>query len=154
MIKINKLHKVYNAEKANAFEAIKGVNVDISEGEMIAITGKSGSGKSTLLHVIGCIDTFEAGEYFLDKIPVHELDDNQQADIRNRKVGIVMQDFALIESYTVIENVMIPAHFKKGSKKEMLNSAHEALKSVGIDDIAKKRCKQAIRRTKATCGNS
>lgn len=138
MIKINKLHKVYNAEKANAFEAIKGVNVDISEGEMIAITGKSGSGKSTLLHVIGCIDTFEAGEYFLDKIPVHELDDNQQADIRNRKVGIVMQDFALIESYTVIENVMIPAHFKKGSKKEMLNSAHEALKSVGIDDIAKK----------------
>lgn len=138
MIKINKLHKVYNVEKANAFEAIKGVNVDISEGEMIAITGKSGSGKSTLLHVIGCIDTFEAGEYFLDKIPVHELDDNQQADIRNRKVGIVMQDFALIESYTVIENVMIPAHFKKGSKKEMLNSAHEALKSVGIDDIAKK----------------
>ncbi len=138
MIKINKLHKVYNAEKANAFEAIKGVNVDISEGEMIAITGKSGSGKSTLLHVIGCIDTFEAGEYFLDKIPVHEIDDNQQADIRNRKVGIVMQDFALIESYTVIENVMIPAHFKKGSKKEMLNSAHEALKSVGIDDIAKK----------------
>ena len=138
MIKISKLHKVYNAEKANAFEAIKGVNVDISEGEMIAIIGKSGSGKSTLLHVIGCIDTFEAGEYFLDKIPVHELDDNQQADIRNHKVGIVMQDFALIESYTVIENVMIPAHFKKGSKKEMLNSAHEALKSVGIDDIAKK----------------
>ena len=94
---------------------------------------KSGAGKSTLLHIIGCIDTFESGTYTIDETNVHKLSDKQLANIRNEKVGIVMQDFALVEEYTVLENVRIPLYFSHSKKSDIPKAlALSALKRVGI----------------------
>lgn len=138
MLKIENLTKTYNYKKSNAFTALKDVSLKVEDGEMLAIIGKSGAGKSTLLHIIGCIDKFEKGSYIIDGTDVHSLSDNKLAKIRNEKVGIVMQDFALIDEYSVIENVMIPLNFSKkklGKPKEL---AMKALERVGIADLAKK----------------
>lgn len=138
MLKIENLTKTYNYKKSNAFIALKDVSLEVEDGEMLAIIGKSGAGKSTLLHIIGCIDKFEKGSYIIDGTDVHSLSDNKLAKIRNEKVGIVMQDFALIDEYSVIENVMIPLNFSKkklGKSKEL---AMKALERVGIANLAKK----------------
>ena len=138
MIEIKNLTKTYNYKKSNAFTALKDISLKIEDGEMLAIVGKSGAGKSTLLHIIGCIDTFEKGEYTIDGTDVHKLSDKKLADIRNEKVGIVMQDFALVEEYTVIENVKIPLYFSKKKKGSANTLALEALEKVGIKELAKK----------------
>lgn len=138
MLKIENLTKTYNYKKSNAFTALKDVSLEVEDGEMLAIIGKSGAGKSTLLHIIGCIDKFEKGSYIIDGTDVHSLSDNKLAKIRNEKVGIVMQDFALIDEYSVIENVMIPLNFSKkklGKPKEL---AMKTLERVGIANLAKK----------------
>ena len=138
MLKIENLTKTYNYKKSNAFTALKDVSLEVEDGEMLAIIGKSGAGKSTLLHIIGCIDKFEKGSYIIDGTDVHSLSDNKLAKIRNQKVGIVMQDFALIDEYSVIENVMIPLNFSKkklGKPKEL---AMKALERVGLANLAKK----------------
>lgn len=138
MIKIENLTKTYNYKKSNAFTALKDVSLQINDGEMVAIIGRSGAGKSTLLHIIGCIDTFESGTYQIDDTNVHDLSDRRLAKLRNEKVGIVMQDFALVEEYTVLENVRIPLYFsgkKSGSAKE---KALTALRRVGIEELAGK----------------
>ena len=138
MIEIKNLTKTYNYKKSNAFTALKDISLKIDDGEMLAIVGKSGAGKSTLLHIIGCIDTFEKGEYTIDDINIHKLSDKKLAEIRNEKVGIVMQDFALVEEYTVIENVKIPLYFSKKKKGNANTLALEALEKVGIKELAKK----------------
>ena len=138
MIEIKNLTKTYNYKKSNAFTALKDISLKIEDGEMLAIVGKSGAGKSTLLHIIGCIDTFEKGEYTIDDINIHKLSDKKLAEIRNGKVGIVMQDFALVEEYTVIENVKIPLYFSKKKKGNANTLALEALEKVGIKELAKK----------------
>lgn len=138
MLKIDNLTKTYNYKKSNAFTALKDVSLEIADGELLAIVGKSGAGKSTLLHIIGCIDKFEKGSYTIDDTEVHSLSDSKLAKIRNEKVGIVMQDFALVDEYSVIENVMIPLSFsrkKHGKSKEL---AMKALERVGIAELAKK----------------
>lgn len=138
MLKIENLTKTYNYKKPNAFTALKDVSLEVNDGEMLAIIGKSGAGKSTLLHIIGCIDKFEKGMYLIDDTDIHSLSDKNLAKIRNEKVGIVMQDFALIDEYSVLENVMIPLNFSKkklGKPKEL---AMQALKKVGISDLSKK----------------
>ncbi len=138
MIEIKKLTKTYNYKKSNAFTALTDISLTIDDGEMLAIIGKSGAGKSTLLHIIGCIDTFEKGEYTLDGVSIHKLSDKQLAQIRNEKVGIVTQDFALVEEYTVLENVKIPLYFAKHRKWNTNAAALAALEKVGIKELAKK----------------
>lgn len=138
MIKIENLTKTYNYKKSNAFTALTDVSLTINDGEMVAIIGKSGAGKSTLLHIIGCIDTFESGTYQIDDIDVHKLSDKKLAKIRNEKVGIVMQDFALVEEYTVIENVKIPLYFGKKQKGKLKDLALDALEKTGIRELANK----------------
>ena len=138
MISIKSLTKTYNYKKSNAFTALTDVSLTVEDGEMLAIIGKSGAGKSTLLHIIGCIDTFEKGEYTIDDISVHKLSDKKLAKIRGEKVGIVMQDFALIEEYTVLENVKIPLYFAKKRRGSLNTLALSALEKVGIRELAKK----------------
>ena len=138
MISIKSLTKTYNYKKSNAFTALTDVSLTVEDGEMLAIIGKSGAGKSTLLHIIGCIDTFEKGEYTLGDISVHKLSDKKLARIRGEKVGIVMQDFALVEEYTVLENVKIPLYFAKKRKGNLNTRALSALEKVGIRELAKK----------------
>ncbi len=140
MIKINNIVKVYNPKKSNEFEALHGVSCEIADGEMVAVIGKSGAGKSTLLHILACIDNFQSGEYYIDDTLVKDLSEKKYAQIRNEKIGMVMQDFALVEDFTALENVMIPLNFSKQKSKNKKEKALDALRSVGIEELAKKPC--------------
>lgn len=138
MITISNVHKIYNPKKSNEFEALKGISLIVDNGELVAIIGKSGAGKSTLLHILACIDSYEAGEYRIDATLVKKLSERKLAQIRNEKIGMVMQDFALVEDFTAIENVMLPLDFAKRKKPNRKQLAMDALKSVGMDSMAKK----------------
>ncbi len=140
MIKLDNIVKIYNPKKANEFEALHGVSAQIKDGEMVAVMGKSGAGKSTLLHILACIDNYQDGEYVIDDTLVKNLSERKYAQIRNEKIGMVMQDFALVEDFTALENVMIPLNFAKKKVKNKKQKALEALKAVGIEELAKKPC--------------
>lgn len=140
MIKICNVTKVYNPKKANEFEALHGISCEIADGEMVAIIGKSGAGKSTLLHILACIDNYQEGEYTIDDTLVKNLSERQYAKIRNEKIGMVMQDFALVEDFTALENVLIPLNFSKQKIKNKKGRALAALKAVGVEEFANKPC--------------
>lgn len=141
MIKINNLSMTYNYGKENALKVLDGINLCIDEGELIAVIGKSGAGKSTLMHILGCIDNYEAGEYYLDGELIKNLSDRKAAGIRNEKIGIVLQDYALIEDFSAIENVMIPMDFAKKKDKKGKDKALKMLQAVGIEELAYKKVK-------------
>jgi len=140
MITLKNIVKIYNPKKSNEFEALHKVSATIEDGEMVAIIGKSGAGKSTLLHILACIDSYQEGEYTIDGTLVKALSERQYAKIRNEKIGMVMQDFALVEDFSALENVMIPLNFAKKKIPDKKEKALEALRSVGIEDLAKKPC--------------
>ena len=140
MVKIENVTKIYNHKRSNEYEALHSVSAEIKDGELVAIIGKSGAGKSTLLHILACIDSYQEGEYSIDGTLIKDLSERQYAKIRNEKIGMVMQDFALVEDFTALENVMIPLNFSKKKIKGKKEKALAALKSVGIEDLAKKPC--------------
>ncbi|MBO5383873.1 MAG: ABC transporter ATP-binding protein, partial [Ruminococcus sp.] len=113
MIQLKEVSKIYNKGKSNAFQALYDVSLEINDGELVAIVGTSGAGKSTLLHILACIDSYESGEYRIDDVLVKNTSEKQLARIRNEKIGMVMQDYALIDDFTAIQNVMLPLDFAK-----------------------------------------
>ena len=143
MIQIKNLVKIYNKGKTNEFCALKGIDLSIEEGEMVAIIGKSGAGKSTLLHILAAIDSYDKGSYLVDGVSVGDLKEKDRARFRNQKIGIVMQDYALIDEYTIEENVQIPLIFGKVKGNDVRREKiMTALENVGLAELAKKPVRQ------------
>jgi putative ABC transport system ATP-binding protein len=116
-------------------EAVRGVSMSIKKGELVSIMGASGSGKSTLMHLLGCLDKPTSGKYVLDGVDVSKLQDDNLAEIRNRKIGFVFQTFNLIQNITVLENVMLPVIYNADADiREKEQKALKLLESVGLKD--------------------
>ncbi len=131
MIKMSGIRKLYNTGKV-AVEALKGLDLDLAAGEFVSIVGPSGSGKSTLMNIVGCLDTPTAGEFFLDGERIDQLNPNQLAEIRNRKVGFVFQNFNLLPYATAFENVELPMIFAGISARQRRERATKLLERVGL----------------------
>ena len=133
LISLKKIKRHYDVggEKVRALD---GVDLTINQNEYISIMGPSGSGKSTLMNMIGCLDTPTEGTYEFEGELVHEMDDDQLASIRNRKIGFVFQTFKLLPKATALRNVEVPLIYSNISKSKRLKMASDSLISVGLED--------------------
>ncbi len=131
VIEFENITKVYQMGDVEV-QALRGVSFTVDRGEMVAIMGPSGSGKSTLMNIIGCLDTPTSGLYLLDGIDVSKLNDDQQADIRNKKIGFVFQSFNLLPRTTALDNVELPMVYGHASARRQ--RAIDALEQVGLKD--------------------
>lgn len=138
MIQLKDITKIYKTKKVET-PALNGISLEIEDGSWVAVMGTSGSGKSTLLNIIGCMDKPTAGEYYLDDEAVHQASDNALHDIRKRKISFVFQGFALMNQYTIYENVELPLKIKNIPARKRKKQVLEALDSVGIKDQAAKK---------------
>jgi putative ABC transport system ATP-binding protein len=133
VIALRDVHKVYRSGSLEV-EALRGVSLDIGAGEYVAVMGPSGSGKSTLMHIIGCLDVATAGEYHLAGEEVGGMSEDQLADIRNRRIGFVFQQFNLLPSLTALRNVELPLAYAGVQRNERHDRAVAALERVGLGD--------------------
>ncbi|HWW92008.1 MAG TPA: ABC transporter ATP-binding protein [Vicinamibacteria bacterium] len=133
MIQMTGIRKVYSMGRVEV-EALRGIDLNIGGNEYVAVVGPSGSGKSTLMNILGCLDTPSSGEYVLSGEKVAGLDRNRLAEIRNRHVGFVFQNFNLLPYATALENVELPLLFAGVSAKERRERAEEMLRRVELQD--------------------
>lgn len=139
-IELKNLYKFYG-EKENQVKALNDVTMTIHDGELVAIMGTSGAGKSTLLNIVGCIEHMTGGEYLLDGENISKLSESQLAEIRNKKIGFILQDYGLINYKSVIDNVAVPLLVgrQKYKKDEIKEKVNEALKKAGITSLGKRK---------------
>ena len=119
---------------SNSIEVLKGVTLDIFKNEYVALMGPSGSGKSTLMNILGCLDTPSSGTYILNGSDVSKMIDDELAEIRNKEIGFVFQQFNLLPRLSAAENVALPLIYGGVNKKERMERALEALRKVGLAD--------------------
>ncbi len=136
MIELDNITKVYKMGRTE-LAALKGISLRVEQGEMVSITGPSGSGKSTLMNIIGCLDKPTSGQYRLEGIEVNKLNDNELAEIRNRKIGFIFQSFNLLPRTTALANVELPLIYIGADNRRQ--RASQALESVGLAHRAKHR---------------
>lgn len=137
LIEMRGIHKYYNKGTASQVHALRGADLTVSRGEMVAILGKSGSGKSTLLHIMGCIDTADEGYYYLEDKEAGQCSQKELAALRNRKIGFVLQEFGLILHKSVYENITYPLLFHPQVKnREIPARVKQVLELVGIPEKA------------------
>ena len=132
LIEIRDMCKIYNPGE-NEVRALDHVDLDVYEGELVAIIGHSGSGKSTLMNMLGCLDVPTSGQYFLHGMDVSCLTDNDLSEIRNREIGFIFQGFNLISNLTAVGNVELPLIYRGVGKAERERLAHESLCMVGLE---------------------
>lgn len=135
MIELRNITKSYRTGKTQ-LQVLKGIDLDIREGELVSIMGSSGSGKSTLLNILGLLDGHDGGTYRLDGMPMDDLDETTSARYRSRFLGFVFQSFNLVSYKTALENVALPLYYQKVSRKERNRKALEYLKKVGLAEWA------------------
>ena len=131
LINLKNLSKYYTNGN-DKFYALNNINLTINKGEMIAVMGPSGAGKTTLLHIIGAIDNFNDGDYFLMNKSIKDITDIELSKFRNKTFGFIFQYFALLKDYTAIENVKVPLNYRKISKKEKNEKSIKYLEYVGL----------------------
>ena len=131
LIKVEDLCKIYNPGE-NEVRALDHVNLEIGQGEFVAIIGQSGSGKSTFMNMLGCLDIPTSGKYYLNGTDVSTMTDSQLSTIRNKEIGFIFQGFNLIANLTAIENVELPLIYRGIDKKTRRDLAKEALEMVGL----------------------
>jgi putative ABC transport system ATP-binding protein len=136
MLKMTHLSKVYRTEVVETY-ALRDFNIDVKEGEFVAVMGPSGSGKTTFLTIAGLLESFTGGEYLLDGVEVRELDDNARSKIRNEKIGFVFQSFNLIPDLNVHDNVEVPLRYRGMKSAEREQRIMDALERVGLASRAK-----------------
>ena len=135
MIQIKDLHKSYKMG-SSSLHVLKGINLTVEEGELVAIMGSSGSGKSTLLNIIGMLDLLDEGSYELDNVLIKDLDETKAAKYRNKFLGFIFQSFNLINYKTAVENVSLPLYYQGMKRAERQEKALKYLTSVGLLDWA------------------
>ncbi len=133
VISMKDIRKSY-AMGDSVLNVLKGIDLTVKEGEFLAILGPSGSGKSTLMNIIGCMDSFDSGEYYLSGNAVHEMNDKSLTDLRNRYVGFIFQKYHLIQKYTVLRNVMMPLLLRGLTSSEAEAAARERLIQLGMGE--------------------
>lgn len=133
MLSLKQIKKSY-WQGQTEIPVLKGIDLEVDEGEFVAIMGPSGSGKSTLMNIIGCLDKATSGEYEIENVGVGTLSDNELADLRNQKIGFVFQNFNLMPKLTACQNVELPLTYSKVSKQERRERALKMLDLVGLKE--------------------
>lgn len=134
MIKLNNIHKTYH--NGSPLHVLKGINLNIEKGEFVSVMGSSGSGKSTLLNIIGILDNYDNGEYWLNGTHIINLSERKAAYYRNQMIGFVFQSFNLIPFKSAMENVALPLYYQKVSRKKRNKIALEYLDRMGLKEWA------------------
>ena len=137
VIELKSVSKVYKSKGVDDVVALDDLTLDIRRGEFAAVCGVSGSGKSTLLHIMGCLDKPTSGKVIVSGTDVSGLNDSELAKIRSERIGIVLQDFALIPYRTAYDNVMVPLYFSR-NRKNIRKRIMESLEKTGVADLAKR----------------
>ena len=136
MIDLENIHHPYNLGTPNALHVLKGISLDIHEGEFVSIMGASGSGKSTLLNILGILDNYDEGNYYLAGRLIKDLNETQGACLRNELLGFVFQSFNLLNFKNALENVALPLYYKGVPRKQRYMLAMEQLERMGLKDWA------------------
>lgn len=112
---------------------LKDISFSVAEGEYVAILGPSGSGKTTLMNIIGCMDVSDSGTYYLDGLPIHETNEEDLTEVRNQKIGFIFQNYQLISTYNVLQNIIMPLIVRGMGHKEAQRACMETIKLLGLD---------------------
>ena len=134
IIRLNDINKTYPG--VVPLHVLKDINLEIERGELVSIMGASGSGKSTLLNIIGILDNYDSGDYYLDNVLIKNLSENRAAELRNRMIGFVFQSFNLISYKNAVENVALPLFYQGVSRRQRNRLAMEQLERMGLADRA------------------
>ena len=133
-IEIINVNKTYDMGRESLHVLLKNINFTVDEGEFVAILGPSGSGKSTLMNVIGCMDLFDEGEYYLDRLAIHAMKEKKLTGIRNEKIGFIFQNYHLIPTYTVIQNVIMPLLMRGYEHEEAEEMCMDTIEMLGLKE--------------------
>ncbi len=136
MLRLTDIRKSYPIGRSRRLEVLKGIDIHIKEGELVSIMGSSGSGKSTLLNILGILDNYDSGEYYLNNRLIKNLNETQAAQYRNQLLGFVFQSFNLISFKNAMENVALPLYYQKMNRRKRNKLALEYLDKVGLADWA------------------
>lgn len=139
LVELRDVYKIYGEGLESEVRALDGVSLSIRKGEFVAVVGQSGSGKSTMMNVLGCLDIPTRGTYLLDGTDVRELTDKELSHIRNKQIGFIFQQYNLIQSLTVLENVELPLIYQGVNADDRRDLALEALGRVGLANRVKHR---------------
>ena len=133
IIKLEKINKSYQKGKT-ALHILKDIDLQVEQGEFVAILGPSGSGKSTLMNIIGCMDVFDTGKYYLNGIDISKQKDKELTGIRNKEIGFIFQKYHLISTYTVLQNIVMPLLMRGMSFAEATEQCMDTIKMLGLEE--------------------